>query len=129
MPHIALFLYWPLMFYKNGFELESCPKMSLLKWDMSKPPQMFIAIEIMYKSRQYQISRSWFVYHFNLLTSDTQFCFSYTWAPWCHTEKWWCSFFGHTLNCLLFMSIKIDIFFKRHFPFVFLPLTIKFFGP
>ena len=35
----------------------------------------------------YQISRSWIVYHFNLLTSDTHYCFSYASAPWCHTEK------------------------------------------
>ena len=29
----------------------------------------------MYKSRQYQISRSWIVYYFNILTSDIPYCF------------------------------------------------------
>ena len=55
--------------------------MSLLKWGMFYPPKMFITREIIYKSWQYQISRSWIVYHFNLLTSDTQYCFAYASAP------------------------------------------------
>ena len=50
MPYNVLLLYWPLMFYKNRFELKAYPKMSVLKWDMSKPPKMFIARESMYKS-------------------------------------------------------------------------------
>ena len=38
---------------KNGVELEACPRMSPLKKDMSQPYKMFIAREIMHKSRQY----------------------------------------------------------------------------
>ena len=87
MPHIVLLLYWPLMFYKNRFELKACPKMSLFKWDMSWPHKMFIATEIMFKSRQYQISRSWIVFYFNLLTSDNPNCFAFTSTPCCHTEN------------------------------------------
>ena len=37
--------------------------------------------EIMYKSWQYQIPRNRIIYHFNLLTSYTQYCFDYTSAP------------------------------------------------
>ena len=69
------------MIYKNEFDLEACPRMSPLKWDMSQPPNMFIAREIMYKSRQYPIQRRWIVYDFHLLTSDTPNCFAYTSAP------------------------------------------------
>ena len=46
-----------LMFYRNGFELEACLRMSPSKWDMSQPSKMFIARKIMHKLRRYQIQR------------------------------------------------------------------------
>ena len=46
-----------LIFYRNGFEFEACLMVSPLKWDMSQTTKMFIAREIMRKSRSYQISR------------------------------------------------------------------------
>ena len=38
-----------LSFYRNGFELEACLRMSPLKWDMSQPSKMFIGREIVHK--------------------------------------------------------------------------------
>ena len=32
------------MLYRNGVELETCMRMSLLKWDMSQPFKMVIAL-------------------------------------------------------------------------------------
>ena len=58
----------PLMYYKNGFKLEACPRMPPFKGDMTQAPNMFIARE---KSWQYQISRNWILYYFNILTFDT----------------------------------------------------------
>ena len=52
MSHTVLLLFWiPYV------ELEACPSMSPLKWDMSQPSKMFKARETMHKSWQYQISR------------------------------------------------------------------------
>ena len=52
MSHTILLLFWlPYV------ELEACPSMSPLKWDMSQPLKMCIAREIMHKLRQYQNSR------------------------------------------------------------------------
>ena len=45
------------MIYRNWFELEACLRMSPLKWDISQPSKMFIAREMLHKSRQYQIYR------------------------------------------------------------------------
>ena len=58
------------MYLKNGFKLEACPRMPPFKWDTSQAPKMFIAREIMYKSRQYQISRNLIAHYFKLLKSD-----------------------------------------------------------
>ena len=69
------------MYYKNGFKLKACPRMPPFKWDMSQAPNMFIAREIMYKSRQYQISRNLIAHYFKLLKSDTPYFFVSTSAP------------------------------------------------
>ena len=37
------------MLYRDGFELGTVLKMSPLKWDVSQPPKMFIAKDIIHK--------------------------------------------------------------------------------
>ena len=69
------------MFYRNRFELEACLRMPPLKWDMSQPPKMFIAKEIMHKSRRYHIQRYKMDPYLTFLKSDTPYCFAYISAP------------------------------------------------
>ena len=38
-----------IMLYRNGFELETFLDISLFKWDVSQPPLIFIAREIIHK--------------------------------------------------------------------------------
>ena len=54
---------------------------------MSQSSKIFIAREIMHKSRQYQISRYQIINNFKFLKSDTPFCFAYISAPLYRTEK------------------------------------------
>ena len=65
------------MLYKNWFELKSMPKYVTFE----KYSKIFIAWEIMHKSRQYQISRYLIVYYSKFLKSDTWLCFAYISAP------------------------------------------------
>ena len=58
-----------------------------LKWDMSQSSKIFIAREIMHKSRQYQISRYYIIDNFKFLKSDTPYCFAYISAPWYHSQR------------------------------------------
>ena len=55
------------MFYRNGFELESCLRMSLLKCDRSQPNKMFTTREITHKLQPYQISIYWINHYFNIV--------------------------------------------------------------
>ena len=66
------------MLYRNGFELGILLKMSPLKWDVSQPPKMSIAKDIIPKSQRYQISRYNIVHY---LKSYTPYCFAYISAP------------------------------------------------
>ena len=62
------------MLYRDGFELGTVLKMSPLKWDVSQPPKMFIAKDIIHKSQWYQISRynivHYIILHIVLLISQ-----------------------------------------------------------
>ena len=49
--------------------------MSPLKWDVSQPPKMLLAREILHNSRQYQISRYQIVHYFKTLKSESLYCF------------------------------------------------------
>ena len=71
------------MFYRIGFELEACLRMSPLKCDMSQPYKMFIAREIMHKSWRYQTQRIdiRLTFYFKFLKSDSPYCFAYISAP------------------------------------------------
>ena len=66
------------MLYRDGFELGTVLKMSPSKWDVSQPPKMFIANDIIHKSQWYQISRYNIVHY---LKSYTPYCFAYISAP------------------------------------------------
>ena len=47
-----------VMLYRKGVEYKTCLRMSPLRWDISQPPEIFLARKIMHKSRWSQIKRS-----------------------------------------------------------------------
>ena len=53
VPHCLAYISAPLCFTESGFEIETCPRMPLLNWDISQLSKMFIAREMMRKSWQY----------------------------------------------------------------------------
>ena len=81
------------MLYRDGFELGTVLKMSPLKWDVSQPPKMFIAKDIIHKSQRYQISR----YNILLKKSTKQYTPLFTHIkkrlnvkqPPCKICRWW----------------------------------------
>ena len=87
VPYYFPYFFGFIILYRNGSEHETCLTKSTLKEDISQPPRMFIAREIMHKSRQYQISRHKIFQYSNILKSDTPFYFTYISAPEYRTEK------------------------------------------
>ena len=86
---------------------------------MFQSSKIFIAREIMHKSRQYQISRYQIINNFKkFLKSDTPYCFAYISAPLYHTEKFLYSrqsYGSHLLNELcpsLLLCLQIEKFCK-----------------
>ena len=84
--HIILLIFWLRYVVQKWVWNKTCLRMSPLRWDISQAPKIFIAREIMHKSRRHQIKRYWIVHYFKFLKSDIPNCFAYTSAPWYGTE-------------------------------------------